>query len=36
MEGKRTKEAEGALITEANKVGNQFHFKDKPIFVKER
>ena len=37
MEGKRTKEAEGPLITtESNKLGGNFHFKGKPNFIKER
>ena len=36
MEGKRTKEAEGPLITESNKLGGNFHFKGKPAFIKDR
>ncbi len=36
MEGKRTKQSEGPLITESNKLEGNFNFKGKPAFVKER
>lgn len=36
MEGKRTKEAEGPLITESSKISQDFVFKGKPDFVKQR
>jgi hypothetical protein len=36
MEGKRTKEAEGPLIAESNRLGGNFSFKGKVTFVKER
>jgi len=36
MENKRTKEAEGPLIAESNKLGGNFSTKGKAAFVKER